>query len=116
MWRFTLDGMLSIVRHRDYEDTFLVRSRSSEILERIFPDYPIICIEDADYRYRIVIHHGNLLGHLIQEIMAILEMGYTNFKDECQQIGNPEYLDALLGVWKEMYDYQSKRESEPRRS
>ena len=55
MWFFTVDGMLSIVKHRDIDDCYLVRSRTPDVLERRFHEFPLIHMEDADCRYRVLV-------------------------------------------------------------
>ena len=108
MWIFSLDGMLSIVRHREREDEFLVRSRARGILERRFPNYPILVDDSADYRYRVFVGRTELLTELMSELDSLLKVGYTNFKGECQKWGDPEYNRALGSVWMSMHQYQEE--------
>ena len=110
MWIFSLDGMLSIVRHRDYEDRFLVRSRAVGILERRFPGHQVIVDEAADYRYRVIVSRTVLLTELMSELDSLLKVGYTNFKGECHRHGDPEYNRALGSVWMSMLRYQEALE------
>ena len=72
MWIFSLDGMLSIVRHYDHKDMFLVRSRTPGILERRFPDHPIIRLDDADYRYRVIVSYETVFGEIMSEMNGCL--------------------------------------------
>ena len=125
MWIFTVDGMLSIVKHRDVDDCFLVRSRTPVVLERRFPEYPVICLEDADYRYRVVVPWEQLMCELMSEMNSLFHRGYPNFKEACGrwlavESVNPmckedlDYLEALGRVWEVMRDYQETRESTAR--
>ena len=110
MWIFSLDGMLSIVRHYDHKDMFLVRSRTPGILERRFPDHPIIRLDDADYRYRVIVSYETVLAEMMSEMNDLLHAGYTNYKGACQRYGDPEYNRALGRIWGVMYEYQAKME------
>ena len=110
MWIFSLDGMLSIVRHWDFEDRFLVRSRARGILERRFPGHRVIVDENADYRYRVIVSRTVLLTELMSELDSLLKLGYTNFKGECHRHGDPEYNRALGSVWMSMLRYQESLE------
>ena len=111
MWLFTLDGLLSIVKHRDYDDRYLVRSRTPVVLERRFPEYPVICLEDADYRYRVVVPWERLMCELMSEMNSLFRLGYTDFKGACGRRGDPDYLEALGRVCEVMRDYQDRRET-----
>ena len=113
MWFFSLDGMLSIVRHWDFFDQFLVRSSNRKILERRFPGYPVIQIEDANYTFRVIVPEEKVLDHLENEIAILLYEGYTNFKDACKQGADSDYLEALDCVWSTMRDYQEKTNYDP---
>ena len=113
MWFFSLDGMLSIVRHWDFFDQFLVRSSNRKILERRFPGYPVIQIEDANYTFRVIVPEEKVLDHLENEIAILLYEGYTNFKDACKQGADSDYLEALDCVWSTMLDYQEKTNYDP---
>ena len=104
MWLFTLDGLLSIVKHRDYDDRFLVRSRTPVVLERRF-------LEDADYRHRVVVPWERLMCELMSEMNSLFRLGYTDFKGACGRRGDPDYLEALGRVWEVMRDYQDRREA-----
>ncbi len=113
MWVFTVDGMLSIVKHRDYDDRYLVRSRGPGVLERRFPEYPLIRMEDADYRYRVVVPWEQLMCEMMSEMNSLFHLGYPDFKGACGRMckEDPDYLEALGRVWKVMRDYQDRREA-----
>ena len=122
MWVFTVDGMLSIVKHRDYDDRYLVRSRGPGVLERRFPEYPLIRMENADYRYRVVVPWEQLMCELMSEMNSLFHLGYPDFKEACgrwlavESVNpmckeDPDYLEALGRVWEVMRDYQDRREA-----
>ena len=92
------------------EITSLVRSRTPEILERRFPYHPIIRLDDADYRYRVIVSYETVLGEIMSEMNGLLHAGYTNYKGACQRYGDPEYHRALGRIWGGMYEYQAKME------
>ena len=110
MWLFSLDGMLSIVRHYDHKDMYLVRSRTPGILERRFPDHLIIRLDDADYRFRVIASYETVLGEMMSEMNSLLHAGYTNYKDACQKYGDQEYNRALGLIWGAMHEYQTRME------
>ena len=121
MWFFTVDGMLSIVKHRDIEDCYLVRSRTADGLERSFHEFPLIRMEDADYRYRVLVPSWqDVMVRMMAEMSSMLKLGYTDFKGGCERWGvtnhpmcneDPDYLEALGRVWEVMRSYQDRRES-----
>ena len=81
MWLFSLDGMLSIVRHYDHKDMFLVRSRTPGVLERRFPEHPIIRLDDADYRYRVIVSYETVLAEMMSEMNDLLQrLGAFTFR------------------------------------
>ena len=49
MWIFTNDGFFSIAQHYTEMDCFQVKSRVSDVLEKLWPESEIEIIEDADY-------------------------------------------------------------------
>ena len=121
MWFFTVDGMLSIVKHRDIEDCYLVRSRTADVLERRFHEFPLIRMEDAYYRYRVLVPYWqDVMVRMMAEMSSMLKLGYTDFKGGCERWGvtdhplcneDPDYLEALGRVWEVMRSYQDRREA-----
>ncbi len=121
MWFFTVDGMLSIVKHRDIEDCYLVRSRTADVLERRFHEFPLIRMENADYRYRVLVPSWqDVMVRMMAEMSSMLKLGYTDFKGGCERWGvtnhpmcneDPDYLEALGRVWEVMRSYQDRREA-----
>ncbi len=55
MWIYLPDGMLSIVKHHDQPNTLLVRARSRDPLERMFPNEKIFSNLGTDYEFRIFV-------------------------------------------------------------
>ncbi len=99
MWIATNKGWLSIVRHRNKENTLLVRARNKNHIESIFEDAEVYEDADADYPYRADIHLytvGTVIGDLLMGI------NYDNFK---ASVDDYHYHHALVGVWQEMYQY-----------
>ena len=121
MWFFTVDGMLSIVKHRDIEDCYLVRSRTADVLERRFHEFPLIRMENADYRYRVLVPSWqDVMVRMMAEMSSMLKLGYTDFKGGCERWGvtnhpmcneDQDYLEALGRVWEVMRSYQDRREA-----
>ena len=121
MWFFTVDGMLSIVKHRDIEDCYLVRSRTADVLERRFHEFPLIRMENADYRYRVLVPSWqDVMVRMMAEMSSMLKLGYTDFKGGCERWGvtnhpmcneDPDYLEALGRVREVMRSYQDRREA-----
>jgi hypothetical protein len=99
MWIATNKGWLSIVRHRNKENTLLVRARNKNHIESIFEDAEVYEDANADYPYRADIHLytvGTVIGDLLMGI------NYDNFK---ASVDDYHYHHALVGVWDEMYRY-----------
>ena len=121
MWFLTEDGMLSIVKDRDIEDCYLVRSRTADVLERRFHEFPLIRMEDADNRYRVLVPSWqDVMVRMMAEMSSLLKLGYTDFKGGCERGGvtdhpmcneDPDYLEALGRVWEVMRSYQDRREA-----
>ncbi len=103
MWIFTKHGFLSIVQHRDDSGTLLVRSRTLEPLETLWPDFEVKEIPWADYGYRIFVPREDVS----EVIMGLFDwLDYHNFKSACTD--DDDYQIALASVWRTMYGYQEK--------
>jgi len=99
MWIATNKGWLSIVRHRDKENTLLVRARNKNHIESIFEDAKVYVDEKADYPYRADIEEV-VVARIIGD--NILGIDYDNFK---ASVDDNEYHDSLMSVWHVMYRY-----------
>lgn len=109
MWIFTNKGMLSVVRHREKKDYFLVRARERGVLEKLFPKHKGKYEEnnEADYRFRLNVQEGDFYDFMIH---AAQNINYDNFKNSIP----PEkelYHDACMDVWSTMHRLQSYQES-----
>ncbi|OED40237.1 hypothetical protein ACH42_17130 [Endozoicomonas sp. (ex Bugula neritina AB1)] len=104
MWIFTSDGMISIVRHREETQTFMVRARQPEVLQALFPESEVITTPEADYRYRINVCQSDLIELITDELE---DLQYDNFKNN---ITDHDYHMACGRVWSVMYNYQQGME------
>jgi len=104
MWVFTKHGFLSIVQHKDIEDVFQVKGRNPEPLLELFPEYELIIIDWADYRYRIEAQKEEVI-RVMSELTQ--DVDYTNFKNECYE--EDYYHHALVHIWNIMYGFQSRK-------
>ncbi len=101
MWVFTKHGFVSIVQHRDIPECMIVRARSPQPLEELWPDHEVITLEDADYRFRILAQRDSVMD-VVSDLVGSID--YDNFKNEC--VDDREYLRSLGSVWRVMYEYQ----------
>jgi len=99
MWIATNKGWLSIVKHRNKENTLLVRARNKNHIESIFEDAKVYEDADADYPYRADINDDEVSCIIGDLLMGI---NYDNFK---ASVDDYHYHHALVGVWQEMYQY-----------
>ena len=93
MWIFLPDSFLSVVAHRDRPDDLLVRARSREDLERVFPFANVFEDPTADYRYRSVIGREVVAKRVAD---AVRSVEATNFKGAVRE---DDRHDAYLQVW-----------------
>ena len=107
MWVFTKHGFISVVQHNTMPDHFQVKSRVVEPLENLWPESEIEVIDWADYRFRITL--PKIEAALVITEKVIGDIGYTSFKNECEN--DPDYHYALTRVWGIMYNYQARMEA-----
>ncbi len=101
MWVFTKFGFISIVQHNADPSILLVRSRTIDPLDRLWPGFEVKVMDRADYRYRIFVPREKAS----EVIMGLLEgIDYPNFKAACTD--GDDYQIALASVWRTMYRYQ----------
>ncbi|WP_019024064.1 MULTISPECIES: hypothetical protein [unclassified Thioalkalivibrio] len=83
MWVFLPDCAVSIVAHRDHEDSLLVRARLRGDLERFLAGCEeaggVTETPDADYRFRAVVQRS-VVGAILSDQAAGME--YDNFKNQ----------------------------------
>ena len=108
MWIFTNKGFISIVQHRDDPKTFLVRARRAEHLRNLFPNSEILILDDADYRYRVVIPR-DVAVRRISELVDNID--YPNFKSSIPADDRP-YQDLCHSVWYDAYGFQRRTEND----
>jgi len=103
MWIFTNTVFLSVVAHRDKENTLLVRARRAGEIESIFPGSNVYEMENADYHYRAEVSRDK-----VSQVMAdqIKNIDYDNFKSS---VSDNKRHDAYMDVWSVMYAYQTTR-------
>lgn len=106
MWLMTQHGFYSIVQKRD--GCFHVRARVRKDLENVLElmgwSYEIEEWPRADYRYRILIEHSQVL-QLLQQMA--LHIDYANFKNRIHEL--PDQKDkssAYARVWGVMAGFQ----------
>ena len=81
----------------------LIRSRSIEPLDSLWPSSEVMILDRADYRYRIFVPRKEVS----EVIMGLLDgLDYPNFKAACTD--DDDYQIALASVWRTMYGYQEK--------
>jgi len=117
MWLFTDEGMISVVRHKEWDDVILMRARNANtipnILKRSGFNHRLNEQEytpERDYAYRI-----ELADHEFSKILTKLtdQLSYTNFKKHLlknkkmdnnqRHIYNDVYYTAL-GLMDQDYD------------
>jgi|TARA_R110002020_G_scaffold197254_1_gene398325 hypothetical protein len=98
MWLFLSNGVLSVVNHRDLEDTVLVRARVREHISYYFGNEGIYVDMEADYPYRY-----NLEKEGFKEFLAeyVDEMEYDNFKNS---VRSSAMKGACMRVWTVIWD------------
>ncbi len=82
MWICLNDAFLSIVKNRNDDETLLVRARSQEHLDNVFPDCESWCDEKADYPFRAYIERDEVAKVIGQRLMDIQ---YPNFKNSVEE-------------------------------
>lgn len=110
MWLVTTYGFFSVVAHRDEPDKVLIRARSRGDLENLcelgadspgdansgeFAADEIIELDDADYRYRLIVERSSW-EQVASRLVA--EIDYPNFKDAVG-VEDPERAHLYMEVW-----------------
>ncbi|MAL11484.1 MAG: hypothetical protein CMF74_17705 [Maricaulis sp.] len=103
MWLFLSNGILSVVNHRDLEDTVLVRARVREHISYYFGNEGIYVDRDADYPYRY-----NLQKEGFKEFLEeyVDEMEYDNFKNS---VRSNDIKRTCMIVWNVIWDIFDER-------
>ena len=103
MWICLNDAFLSIVKNRNDDKTLLVRARSQEHLENIFPTCDFWFDGNADYPFRAYIERDVVAKVIGQNLMDIQ---YPNFKDSVKE---HNLLSAYHKVWEIMGNHYDTR-------
>lgn len=93
MWIFTKKGFVSAVHHKDNPAMMVVRARDRSHLEALFPGYPIINIDFADYPHRIEITKISFIDWTAQQAEAI---DYPDFKSS---LTDQKYKAVCSEIW-----------------
>jgi hypothetical protein len=101
MWIFSETGFVSVVAHRDDDDTFLVRSRDRKSLETLSKVSKAGIIEtvDSDYPFRVYISRDSFAKWSADQIK---KLDYPNYKGR-MYTARPEFGNALHDVWEDMH-------------
>ncbi len=98
MWIFLNDAMFSVVQHRKFTDSLLVRARIKGDIERVFPDANVEHTPYADYAYRSIIGKKEFADKVH---CLITDICYDNFKNSIPD-GHDVRHNAYMGVWSAM--------------
>ena len=98
MWLFTKNSFVSVVADRNSAHNLIVRSRVKSHLTRLFPRRQIIELDDADYRFRLIVAKQELADRISAYILQNLD--YDNFK-AAQKADDPAWSRFLHAVWSE---------------
>ena len=98
MWLFSETGFISIVRHRDQADVFVVRARDRKSLEPLAASSgaEIKITPDADYPYRVFAPESVVTELVTQSLRALQ---YPNFKSQVAKTRGADYAYLLHDVW-----------------
>ncbi len=103
MWLFSETGFISIVRHRDEPEVFVVRARDRISLEPLEAKtgLEIQLTPDADYPYRIFANETD-----VAELVAasLRDLRYPNFKSQVAKTRGADYAYRLHDVWQVMLE------------
>lgn len=103
MWIASTDGFISIVQHREFPDTLLVRARVQKDLLCLFPEAAILETLDADYRFRVLVSKKDVAALIAQKI---LDLDYPNFKNKIANVpSQKDKLTAYHEIWEVMWQY-----------
>lgn len=110
MWIMTTVGFFSIVRKpSDDADTLTVRSRVRDDLKQLrkayLPNLSLIAENTgSDYPYRAQVDRSELANALGR---MILDLNYSNFKDEVYRQQGLKRAKAYGLVWEVLYDLEN---------
>lgn len=112
MWIHTVNGFVSIVKHKHIPNCLLVRGRVKADLEAILGDeYEITTEPGSDYTYRAIVDAEDI-AIIIAD--AIMDIDYTShFKDvtikRAPKVEHGSRSQALYAIWNAMANLQGYR-------
>ncbi len=112
MWLMTQHGFYSIVQKGDgsYHIRARVRKDLENVLEMMGWEYKIEVWPNADYRYRIIVKHVQVVA-LTKAIAE--QIDYDNFKSRIHELRDQKEKSAAYGkVWGVMAGLQSRGQSD----
>ena len=103
MWLFSETGFISMVRHRDDTDMFVVRARDRKSLVPLAAraGAEILVTADADYPYRVFASEAVVAEQLMQ---SLRNLNYPNFKSQVAKTRGADYAYRLHDVWQVMLE------------
>lgn len=102
MWIFSTKGFISVVKHRNKADTFLVRGRNEAHIREVCDRADVTFTAKADYPYRIEVSKVELARILFR---LADKLNYTNFKSAVKE---EVYYWFLNHIWSIMIDYEER--------
>lgn len=105
MWIFTSNEFLSVVRHRDKADHFMIRYRNREQAEACTLSGEIHITPMADYIARKVVHEDELKQWMLKQLDALTYDNYKNSTHDTLMNQAP-----LMQVWQSMHEFQMRKE------
>ena len=98
MWLFSETGFISIVRHRDEPEMFVVRARDRKSLVPLAArtGAEIILTTYADYPYRVFASEAVVAEQVMQ---SLRDLHYPNFKSQVAKTRGPDFAYVLHDVW-----------------
>ncbi len=103
MWLIINEGFLSIVKHRDKENTYIVRARKESHITDNFSEDKLYVLPKADYPYRVDVTTEELTDFLTKYVVERLD--YSNFKGSLK---TQEFKTFCLSLWRYIYDFYAK--------
>tara|TARA_R110002051_G_scaffold176582_1_gene246532 strand:- start:9915 stop:10235 length:321 start_codon:yes stop_codon:yes gene_type:complete len=99
MWLIINEAFLSIVKHRDKENYYLVRSRQESHITDNFGEDKLFTLPKADYPYRANVTTEELTDFLTKYVIERLT--YSNFKGSLE---TQHFKRTCLSIWRFIND------------
>ncbi|MHA1662981.1 MAG: hypothetical protein ACTSVR_06970 [Candidatus Thorarchaeota archaeon] len=101
MWICLNDAFLSIVKNSNDDETLLVRARSQEHFDNVFPDCHSWFDGYADYPIRAYIER-DLVAKVIGQ--SLMDIQYPNFKSSVKEDNLLRAYHRVWGIMKNHFD------------